>query len=162
MSIPEGATHQWSANGLFTKQCPDETWAIWQNNQWLWIGDEFGGEMIEIKKQPKAWSGPEDGLPPAGFPCEAELYKGGGWIEGFVAYYGKAHFIFESSQLTVGVEISGKIRTSAFRPIRTPEQLAAEERERGVEEMWQVVKLRTNIESALYDLYDAGFKREVK
>lgn len=115
--------------------------------------------LIERPKQPQAWSGPEDGLPPVGFMCEAELYKGGGWIEGFVAYYGKAHFIFESTQLTVGVEISGKIRTSAFRTIRTPEQQAADKRESAIRELMDIAQVDCRVTAAR--LVDAGFKREV-
>ena len=88
---------------------------------------------VERPKKQESWDG--RGLPPVGAQCEAELYHGGVWIEGFVAYYGKAHFIFESNQLTVGVEISGKIRTSAFRPIKTAEQLAGEEKKEAIKQI---------------------------
>lgn len=45
MNIPNGATHKWSASGQFAKRCGGNTWAIWQDHEWLWIGDEFKGEM---------------------------------------------------------------------------------------------------------------------
>lgn len=148
---------------------PQAIWYIVGNNSHLWKRGTFGRwiessvllchDGLIARPQPKPWSGPEDGLPPVGFVCEAELYKGGGWIEGFVAYYGKAHFVFESSQLTVGVEIAVKIRTSSFRPLRTEEQLAAEQRETAIREIMDIADVDCRVTAG--KLVDAGFKREV-
>ena len=123
----------------------------------MWRNDEI--EVVDTRPTAK-WNG--TGLPPVGVPCEAELYSGGGWIEGFVSYYGKANFVFESSQLTVGVEIVGKIRTSAFRPIRTPEQIAAEEREAAVQAMLDGYSYpNSDIARAVCGyIYDAGYRKQ--
>ena len=48
MNFPKGATHKWSVSGQFAKRCGGNTWAIWQDEQWLWIGDEFKGSMIHF------------------------------------------------------------------------------------------------------------------
>lgn len=48
MNIPKGATHRWSRSGLYAKRCGGNTWAIWQDEEWLWIGDEFKGQMVPL------------------------------------------------------------------------------------------------------------------
>jgi len=88
-----------------------------------------------ICMRPKPWSGPEDGLPPVDTECEAELYKGGGWIKCKVAYVGSKFYVLTSDELTVGAECVLHLGQGSFRAIRTPEQLAAEERENAINEM---------------------------
>ena len=161
VGAPSNTTHYDPALAYpFIRKSGCDVWEFWSDDTGLWYAfASYSPNSKVIKRpQPKPWSGPEDGLPPVGLPCEAELYHGGGWIEGFVAYYGKAHFIFESTQLTVGVEISGKIRTSAFRPIRTPEQIAAESRESAIRELMDIAQVDCRVTAAR--LVDAGFKRE--
>lgn len=134
---PEGATHFCRAFGRY----PTRAYKFCDGAQFYWTGFDWHplrfppvqsivrnliARELPTTERANTWGG--IGLPPVGAVCEAELYKGGGWIVGFVAYYGKAHFIFESTQLTVGVEVSSKLNTAAFRPIKTPEQLAAEAR----------------------------------
>lgn len=48
MIIPNGATHRWSCSDQYAKRCGDKTWAIWQDHQWLWIGDAFKGQMVPL------------------------------------------------------------------------------------------------------------------
>jgi hypothetical protein len=48
MTLPIGATHNWTSSGQYAKRCHDGTWAIWQDDHWLWIGDQFKGEMQAI------------------------------------------------------------------------------------------------------------------
>lgn len=45
MNIPKGATHKWTPYDFFTKRAGGQTWAVWQDEQWLWIGDDLGGEI---------------------------------------------------------------------------------------------------------------------
>jgi hypothetical protein len=54
MIIPKGTTHKWSVSGQFAKRCGGNTWAIWQDHEWLWIGDEFKGSMIQfiVEREP--------------------------------------------------------------------------------------------------------------
>jgi len=53
MIIPKGATHKWSVSGQFAKRCGGNTWAIWQDEEWLWIGDEFKGYMVQFIVEPE-------------------------------------------------------------------------------------------------------------
>ena len=48
MIIPNGATHKWMPYDFFTKRAGGQTWAVWQDEHWLWIGDELGGEMVPL------------------------------------------------------------------------------------------------------------------
>ena len=48
MNIPNGATHKWMPYDFFTKRAGGKTWAVWQDEQWLWIGDDLGGEMVPL------------------------------------------------------------------------------------------------------------------
>jgi len=162
--IPEGATHQWSANGLFAKQCPGETWAIWQNNQWLWIGDDFSGEMIERQKQPKAWSGPEDGLPPVGMTVQVwdkEPHKF------YAKHVGKSVSILAHRIGSYGEEVAvycvkaddgtdeyHALVENCFRPI----QSEPDARETAIRELMDIAQVDCRVTAAR--LVDAGFKRE--
>lgn len=51
MNIPTGATHKWMPYDFFTKRAGGSTWAVWQDERWLWIGDELGGEMVPLVSQ---------------------------------------------------------------------------------------------------------------
>lgn len=53
MIIPKGTTHKWSVSGQFAKRCGGNTWAIWQDEEWLWIGDEFKGSMVQFIVEPE-------------------------------------------------------------------------------------------------------------
>jgi hypothetical protein len=47
---------------------------------------------------------------------------------------------------------------TVFRPIRTPEQIATEERENAINAMIDIV-MTDNIRSNCADLYDAGYRK---
>lgn len=55
LGAPSGATHKWTASGQFAKRCGGNTWAIWQDHEWLWIGDEFKGIMVAIDDE-REWA----------------------------------------------------------------------------------------------------------
>lgn len=164
MSIPVGATHQWLANGLYAKRSGDHgCFAVWNYGQWLWIGDEFNGPMIELKKP--TWSGPQDGLPPVGFRCEAGIPHTSGpdnevsiiWIEGRVI----AYFEVKGNTYAWFAEDDGFYPPAVleFRAIKTPDQLAAEQRETAVREFMDIVGIDCRVTAG--KAVDAGFKREV-
>lgn len=80
-----------------------------------------------------AWDG--SGLPPVGVECEFESYQGGylAWKPcRVIAHDGNAAVInYKNNYSAHGAE--------SFRPIKTPEQLAAEQRERAIAEMAKVL-----------------------
>ena len=120
---------------------------------------------IEARPSP-AWSG--EGLPPVGLRCEAAIPHTCGpdnersfiWIEGSViAYYeikGKTYAWF--------AEDDGFYPPNAleFRPIRTPEQIAADEREAAIHEIavamdWHPTRSAKSLAAMVYD---AGYRKQ--
>lgn len=106
------------------------------------------------------WNG--EGLPPVGTVCEHQGSVPGNqdWTQARVL----AHA--EVSGMPVAVhQIGDQISCSSaqyYRPIRTPEQIAAEEREAAIEEMWNVVYWQPHAptaKAALGLLYDHGYRK---
>lgn len=109
--------------------------------------------------KPKPWDG--EGLPPVGKDvCE---YRGAHqwdvWtVVNIFAEWG------EGSRRVVFVDFGDGWReerdAERFRPIRTAEQIAADERERGIEEIRKVLisSAKGSIESTIYD---AGYRKQV-
>lgn len=141
---PEGATH-W---GPDTEEW-SRAWRIIQGEQmavmlddgvdteWAWypITDDHREDLFPtLVARPTAWNG--EGLPPAGTVCEYNL--GGEWVEVEV-------FAHRPSDANRGTDAIFDMKPSArwmyscrperFRPLRTPEQIAAEEQEKAIAEM---------------------------
>ena len=117
-----------------------------------------------VDRPSPAWSG--DGLPPVGVRCEAAIPHTSGpdnersfiWIEGSViAYYeikGKTYAWF--------AEDDGFYppNTLKFRPIRTPEQIAADEREAAINEIGNLIaSVGPTFRDQATRLYDAGYRK---
>ena len=105
----------------------------------------------------KEWDG--SGLPPVGTVCEYFCVGGDEWIKcEIVGHY------FENV-VAVGVLDSNAVCLPAglFRPIKTPEQIAAEGRELALKEMRETVMGSSLNHGMLESLYDAGYRKtEVK
>lgn len=102
------------------------------------------------------WDG---GIPPIGAVCEY-YSEDGKWRKcEVVAYY------FAN---VVAVDVPGSaavcLRTDLFRPIKTPEQIAAEERQQAIDEMMHLaVAPCRSYKDVVSALYDAGYRKtEVK
>ena len=144
---PEGATHCGNLSGMFYRFSGDYAGKFWSYDlrEWLKSGAIKDCEPM-IKRPSAAWSG--EGLPPVGVRCEAAIPHTSGpdnersfiWIEGSViAYYeikGKTYAWFAEDDGFYPPNVL------EFRPIRTPEQIAADEREAA-------------IRAIVYDLQDA-------
>lgn len=135
------------------------------------LGPEFTVDahiLQEVKSAPAAWNGPEDGLPPVGL--EVEVEHQGKWIKCEVI----AHFENENAPVVVFTfspySDKPKVRDCAyyfrhaFRPTRTAEQLAAEERSKACDQMYGVIlslpENRSNNRSDICEaLYDAGYRK---
>lgn len=114
-------------------------------------------------KQNVEWSG--EGLPPVGTVCEAAIPHTSGpdnarsfiWIEGRVIAYheikGKTYAWFAEDD---GFYPPGVFE---FRPIRTPEQIAAEERDKAVDAMLMVSFEESTRRHIFEALYDAGYRK---
>jgi len=121
-------------------------------------------DALKAVEQP-AWNG--EGLPPVGTVCEYN------WREEWhkVNVMALVRDRFESQQVIVQMEKDWNYedRPSRFRPIRTAEQIAAEEREKGIDEMVQFfMNYYGNPKGAeeyfliCRSLYDAGYRKQVQ
>lgn len=128
-------------------------------------------ETDSIVIRPTPWNG--EGLPSVGTVCEffSEMNDGADWhaalrsgmsvevIAHFNTGYGEvAAFIFTDGS-SKQVE---QAQAECFRPIKTAEQIAAEEREKAIEEMRQSLKYPGGV-NVLYvctTLYDLGYRKQ--
>lgn len=112
------------------------------------------------------WTG--EGLPPVGMVCEAGIPHVSGpnnetrsviWIEGRVIAY---HAIKDKTYAWFA-EDDGFYPPGVFgfRPIRTPEQIAAEERQAAIKQMQKDCACYANAD-LFADLYDCGYRKQVK
>ena len=109
-----------------------------------------------------AWSG--DGLPPVGTVCQLRTVRNpdnafDGWGTAEILYSSKGAVVWrwQGHSSEFGAEWS----EVEFRPIRTPEQIAAEEREKALDAMVATSPLLDKGWSRLVckALYDAGYRR---
>jgi hypothetical protein len=109
---------------------------------------------------PPAWTG--YGLPPVGTVCET-------WFDDGKACWHECEVIHHKSddQRLAAVILRGEHKGRLswgmdFRPIRTPEQIAAEEREKAIQAMHDIVGDIERVptwDDALAALYDAGYRK---
>lgn len=125
------------------------------------------------------WTG--EGLPPVGTVCE---FNGGvfapedpwdpdlrvGDQVTIIAHFDGgngdilAAFTFRARNPDRGQFYVEQGRWGCFRPLRTPEQIAAEEREKAIDEMAETARKATGFGTNLADmeaLYDAGYRKQV-
>lgn len=162
---PEGATHYQTEADIWYKQ----THAAyqWDCGQWIKLGRSDLGEyalreLVE-RSAPVEWNG--TGLPPVGTVCD---YRWGRdkWItvEVFAVKQNGSHkhaAIFDFDWNGVR-DWSFSMDATQFRPIRTPEQIAAEERERAVQEMLRRFAIydipQVPWDNLFKQMYDAGLR----
>lgn len=142
----------------------------WDKSSSMYNGDIKPADIVE-RPQPKPWSGPEDGLPPVNmvvevFECTHDYTKRFNGQKVRILCHDNDTAVFAANNFEYHALIKDK-----FRAIRTPEQLAAEERERAVASMKGVFDSVSDdlmptsnkyLETLFGALYDAGFKQEVK
>ncbi|HHN1258228.1 TPA: hypothetical protein ACRNXN_002377 [Pseudomonas aeruginosa] len=160
-TAPEGATH-WEPAG------PDfyEGWMKKEGNEWFYWGEGvnkwFKGKLscnvsaereATFEARPKeAWDG--QGLPPVGAKCLTD--RNDFLREVTILCHGKTRtFVFDHVSQE---EICLVLKDRVFLPIRTPEQIAAEEREKAIEEMCFAEETLTVKQAKA--LYEAGYRRQ--
>lgn len=176
---PEGATHFNKNNDMF--------YLFKDGGFYFYSADDlsiiFGGppsdyemtSFVERPKQPQAWSGPEDGLPPVGTVCE---FAGGtecpedpfdkdlkeGMKATIIAHFKcgdftLAAFTFDPENPDRGMVQVEQASFGCFRKIKTPDQIASDARESAIRELMDIAQVDCRVTAAR--LVDAGFKREV-
>jgi hypothetical protein len=139
---------------------------------WIFDYQRFLPFMVERPATQPAWSG--DCLPPVGVVCEYNAHgeRDSGkelWCQVQVKYLSEWVIVFECTkapdghEASVGVELFGDISSkleNRFRPIRTPEQIAADEREAAVNRIYDILEgsKRPDLMSTCRALYDAGLR----
>lgn len=174
---PEGATHWVGATELWHKHIGDISW-YWQESENKWRQLSIPADQVEeeyrltiVKRPEDKWTG--QGLPPVGTVCEVL------WNESRLEYlkakvfgvneHGQPIFRFEEGPKKFEYQadplrtLSG---TPVFRPIRTPEQIAAEEREKAIDEICYDIcfhfgnpKGSEKYLNLATTLYDAGYRK---
>jgi hypothetical protein len=163
---PEGATH-YNPHDISTPWrmlgTDDFGW-WWNGGTWLPVLGKFA-PLTYIAK-PSPWTG--EGLPPVGAVCEVL------WNESRMEYlrtkvfgvneHGQPIHRFDEGPKKYEYQadvLVTPLGTRVFRPLRTPEQIAAEAREKAIEEMWSVYwkPEAPTTKEALGLLYDAGYRK---
>ncbi|MNR20393.1 hypothetical protein D3C85_1372300 [compost metagenome] len=112
--------------------------------------------MVVFAPKKEEWNG--TGLPPVGVVCEAKSTARGSerdWFKSSVNYISEYTVVLDDGK---SGEFVAHPATMQFRPIRTPEQIAADEREAAMEHMRQVME-GSSSKSWVEALYDAGYRR---
>ncbi|MBN0514029.1 hypothetical protein JTM39_20755 [Pseudomonas aeruginosa] len=160
-TAPEGATH-WEPTGpdfyegWMKKEGTD--WFYWSESGHKWINGILTCNVsadreatFEARPQ-EAWDG--HGLPPTGLLVEWKAGLDHEWRRVTVLAYANGDAWLQpedGDSFIVG-------NPANFRRIRTPEQIAAEEREKAIEEMCFAEETLTVKQAKA--LYDAGYRRQ--
>lgn len=164
---PEGATH-WEPTG------PEfhEGWMKEEGEKWFWWseGTKEWVETFSVPAKRKAtfqarpqetWDG--RGLPPVGTVCEVK-HRDIGWVRCEIV----AHKSFSCGGLTHAIawideNTLDQSQGLRFRQLRTPEQIAAEERSKECDRIFAIlssVEREGNRSDMAEALYDAGYRRQ--
>lgn len=130
--------------------------------------------MLHEKPEQAAWV--VVGLPPVGTVCEV-VYPGY-TNERFARFIGQtvtvvAHDVVDAAPVAVfRMPLNGLVDeqdyhalvAGCFKPARTPEQIAAEERKAAVTEMYDIFHNDPGLSAheGLMAIYDAGYRKQVK
>lgn len=125
--------------------------------------------MKATKAQPAVWIG--EGFPPIGTVCDfmSTQHEGPKFFEPVEVMY-----ISDVTVVARRIEERGRIKqeflchpsTAKFRPIRTPEQIAKQERSKACDKMFGVIldkipqDRRNNGSDICEALYDAGYRKQ--
>lgn len=114
------------------------------------------------KQDIQHWSG--EGLPPVGAVCE--LHDCEAWNQVLIKFIGDKYVVVQDERFSAERVYCAADKPNKFRPIRTPEQIEAERRERISEQMRTIhresIGDTRNGFSAIYDAIRAGKIEGVK
>ncbi len=168
---PEGATHWEPRNDMYReswmKNVADK-WFFWGSRRKAWIEEFEVSAEREATFEPRPqepWNG--KGLPPVGTVCEHYGTADDlAWLEVEVIGHGNvdgrnvALFRYGTGSPRFTVSYS---TANNFRPIRTPEQIAAEERSKECDRIFVIlssIEREGNRSDMAEALYDAGYRRQ--
>ena len=138
-----------AAGGCWVKEESDRYWTA---HGTYWSKPPEGFYKIHRRPATPQWNG--EGLPPVGAAVEwfSPVY---GWLGGRVVGHDGAVAVISHNDGYTGCHPHG------VRPIRTPEQLAAEAREKAINEMRHIAEHDAHSRAVDYGaLYDAGYRKQ--
>jgi len=122
-------------------------------------------DFSQVAERPttQSWSG--EGLPPVGVVCEANFV--GEWKRFEMRYYGEAYVVFKTAFEVQRTRHEFDTCGVKFRTIRTPEQIAADERDKAAHELFRSAwpethswgDLSPHWQEAFYRLADSGYRK---
>lgn len=154
---PEGATHYQPQQQAFYADMGGEKWMIWARNLsgllcWQPSTGTVRDCLIPAPSE-ATWTG--EGLPPVGTVCEAwHNGRAQGVVQ--VRYSGGCMVLWN---VKLKHEQCSASENYTFKPLRTPEQIAAEARDEAIQEMLYLWKDSAGPGSFCAYLYDAGWRR---
>ncbi len=153
---PEGADKYNMYNNLFYKGVQPDL-QVFTRRQWRQSAFMKSDERFMCRPTTPSWSG--EGLPPVGVVCEANFV--GSWTEFEMRYYGESYVIFKTFYEVQRTRLDFDTCGVKFRPIRTPEQSAADEREAAIDAMLAATPAPgSDISLRVCEkLYDAGYRK---
>jgi hypothetical protein len=125
---PEGATHYFPLTGEWYKAGDAGLARAWTGS-WV-LAIMYESRFKQMIKRPQPWNG--KGLPPVGTVCTAK-WCGSEQGEVTVLFIGEEYAVLKNKAFKQ--EQCGLINEYVFSPIRTPEQIAADEREAAISEL---------------------------
>ncbi|HBO9336842.1 TPA: hypothetical protein L5D98_000381 [Pseudomonas aeruginosa] len=162
-TAPEGATHWEPRGSLYLEgwmRKVGNKWSYWAEGRKVWVSGTPGCNVsaereatFEARPQ-EAWDG--QGLPPTGLLVEWKSGLDHEWRRVTVLAYANGDAWLQpedGDSFIVG-------NPENFRRIRTPEQIAAEEREKAVGDMAMSIQGVPYQYPTLYALFDAGYRRQ--
>ena len=162
---PEGADKYNTYNKLFYKGAQPDL-QVFTHGGWKQSVFVKSDERFVCRPTTPSWSG--EGLPPVGVDCEFR-HKGtrGEWIKCHVVGYHLGHlygycpeheWFMRKHDGVCHLRLDDSVK---FRPTRTPEQVAADEREAAIDEMLAATPAPgSDISLRVCEkLYDAGYRK---
>ena len=163
---PEGATHHNQFAGRWIKHFGNGNYQFLSGVEWE-MGFGCMDSRYVQKPEQSAWTG--EGLPPVGTVCEAS--NGGTSVffkcEVVAVHYATGRPILKTEGFGGPSALTLAPECWKFRPIRTPEQIAAEERERAIDDLcasivshYEAPKMSEHYLGLARALHDAGYRKQ--
>ena len=135
--IPTDATHRSQKNEKFYK-FSGELLLVWQSGKWFGSLHKSGDDVAlrPLLHQPDAlpaWTG--EGLPPVGTVCEITTNDGHNWYTWKILFSDNYVVLVGAAEGKANYTMLKRCDADvAFRPIRTPEQIASQKRSDQIQE----------------------------
>lgn len=165
-NAPEGATHWDPVDKNWLRQFSG-TCLTWLNGSgWSikgWQYPHILSEMERLIQRPpqQPWCGGD--TPPVGTICERNI-EGDRWVRTKVIAHYELGCVVAYQDIESPYSLGWCKRASDFRPIRTPEQIAEDEKWKTVDEMLAILKIDEKDPEFRYicaALYCAGYRKQV-